>query len=126
MISTVKLILEIILQRCLDIYMTKYKEYVGRMLENNKELFDGFRELHDRYALDQEKYQEEFNKEGEKVSVVIREWEDKLCRQSEKAGYASFTSSLAEKFQSEVKKVFPLIDHVGLITRPFTIKKITL
>lgn len=106
--------------------MTKYKEYVERMLENNKELFDGFRKLHDRYLLDQEKYQEEFNKEGERILVVIREWEDKLCRQSEKAGYGSYTSNLAEKFQAEVKKVFPLIDHVGLITQPFAIKKITL
>ena len=106
--------------------MTKYKEYVERMLENNKELFNGFRTLHDRYALDQEKYQEEFNKEGEKVLVVIREWEDKLCRQSEKAGYGSYTSGLAEKFQAEVKKVFSLIDHIGLITQPFAIKKITL
>ena len=101
--------------------MTKYKQYVARMLENNKELFDGFRKLHDRYASDQEKY-----KEGERVSAVIREWEDKLCRQSEKAGYGSYTSSLAEKFQAEVKKVFPLIDHIGLIIQPFAIKKITL
>ena len=74
--------------------MTKYKQYVARMLENNKELFDGFRKLHDRYASDQEKYQEEFNKEGERVSAVIR--------------------------------VFPLIDHIGLIIQPFAIKKITL
>lgn len=106
--------------------MTKYKEYVERMLENNKELFNGFQKLHDKYALDQEKYQEEFNKEGEKVLVVIREWENKLCRQSEKAGYGSYTSGLAEKFQAEVKNVFPLTDHIGLITQPFTIKKITL
>ena len=106
--------------------MTKYKEYVERMLGNNKELFNGFRKLHDRYVLDQEKNQEEFNKEGEKVLVVIREWEDKLCRQSEKAGYGNYTSSLSEKFRQELKKVFPLIDHIGLITQPFAIKKITL
>lgn len=109
--------------------MTKYKEYVERMLENNKELFADFRKLHDKYASDQEKYQEEFNEEGEKVSVVIREWEGKLCRQSEKAGYGSYTSGLAEKFQAEVKKVFPLIDHIGIIVKKepaFTLKKIRL
>jgi len=103
------------------------------MLETNKELFDKFKEVHDRYALDEEGCQEEFNQIGGKVMLVVKEWEGKLCRQSEKAGYSSYTTSLAEKFQAEVKKTFPSIDHVGLIINPdknknstFNIKKITL
>lgn len=106
--------------------MTKYREYFERMLAANKELFENFRKLHEKYSLRPEETQEEFNKEGEKVLAIVREWEDKLCRQSEKAGYATFTSSLAEKFQSEVKKAFPLIDHVGLIVKKFQLKKINL
>jgi hypothetical protein len=105
--------------------MTKYKEYVERMLDTEKELFQEFGEIHLKYSGDQDKYQEEFNKVGEKVLVIVRDWENKLCRQSEKAGFGSYTTGLAEKFQEEVKKFFPLIDHVGLIIKPFSIKKIS-
>lgn len=96
------------------------------MLEGNKEFFEKFRELHNSYTLDQDKWQEEFNREGEKVLKVIHEWENKLCSQSEKGGYGVFTGNLAEKFQAEVKKEFPLIDHVGIIVKKFSIKKISL
>lgn len=109
--------------------MTKYKEYFKRMLEANKELFDSFKKLHDKYSLDEEKWQDEFNKEGEKVLATVHEWENKLCSQSEKAGYGNYTTNLAEKFQAEVKSHFPLIDHVGIIVKKgeaFIIKKITL
>jgi len=106
--------------------MSKYKEYVKRMLESNQELFNSFRVLHDIYALDEERYQDKFNREGEKIMLVIKEWEGRLCRQSEKAGYSNYTTNLAEKFQGEVKKVFPLIDHVGIIVKKFTLKRILL
>jgi hypothetical protein len=102
------------------------------MLEANKDLFEKFKEIHNRYSLNQEKNQTEFNKEGEKVLIIVREWEDKLCRQSEAAGYGNYTVGLAEKFQAEIKKMFPLVDHIGLIStshRPkeiFVLKKIIL
>jgi hypothetical protein len=108
--------------------MTKYQEYVKRMLEANKAAFDSFRLIHNEYAIaaDPDKLQDNFNEEGEKVMVIIREWEQKLCSQSEKAGFGSYTTSLAEKFQAEVKKEFPMIDHVGLIVKKFNLKKIEL
>jgi len=106
--------------------MPKYKEYVQRMLEGNKELFEKFKKLEDKYSRDEDAYQEEFNQLGEKVLLLSKEWEGKLCKQSEKAGYSGYTTALAEKFQNEVKKHFPLIDHVGLIIKPFSIKKISL
>lgn len=106
--------------------MTKYQEYVQKMLENNKEAFGKFRKIHDLYSTDEDNYQEEFNHEGEKIMLVIKEWENKLCSQSEKGGYGVFTGNLAEKFQAEVKKVFPLIDHVGIIVKKFSLKKIKL
>lgn len=96
------------------------------MIETNKEIFGEFKKIHALYVLDQDKWQEKFNKEGERVIKIVKEWEDRLCKQSEKAGYGNYTGTLAEKFQSEVKKEFPLIDHVGLITKRFTIKKISL
>ena len=113
---------------------TKYKEYVDRMLVQNKDVFDAFKKLHDEYEQDQDKLQDKFNKEGVIVTNLVREWENKLCRQSEKGGYSAFTPKLAEKFQLEVKKHFPLIDHVGIQVsyapqakdEPFLLKRIDL
>lgn len=99
------------------------------MVSENKKLFDDFKNLHDRYALTPDGLQEEFNQEGEKVLAVVHEWENKLCRQSEKAGFGNYTTGLAEKFQGELKKIFPKIDHVGIISKketPFFLKRIKL
>ena len=106
--------------------MTKYKEYFNRMLEENKKVFDEFKILHANYGMNEDKYQDEFNTEGEKILKIVNEWENKLCSQSEKAGYSNYTGNLAEKFQTELRSVFPLIDHVGIISvkSTFKIKKL--
>jgi hypothetical protein len=107
--------------------VTKYKEYYDRMIEAHRELFDEFKQIHDRYGMEREKLQDEFNKVGAKVQAVIRTWEDKLCGRSEGSGYASFTGGLAQKFQDEIRKNFPFIDSVGIISEPqFNLKKINL
>ncbi len=116
--------------------MTKYKEYYDTMIANNKELFDEFKMIHDRYGMEQEKLQTEFNRIGSKVQSVIRTWEDKLCGHSEGSGYASYSGGLAQKFQDEIRKHFPSIDSVGIIhetvaivsdpTPLFSLKKINL
>jgi hypothetical protein len=109
--------------------MTKYKEYFDRMIIENKDLFDEFKAIHDRYGLEGEKIQKEFNDLGAKVQAVIRQWEDKLCGRSEGSGYASFTGGLAQKFQDEIRKIFPFIDSVGIIIKEepaFNLKKINL
>ena len=95
--------------------MPKYKEYFKRMVDANQSLFDNFQKLHDEYTLNPDRLQKKFNQEGEKVLRVMREWENKLCSQSEKGGYGHFTTSLAEKFQNEIRKNFPKIDSVGII-----------
>jgi len=95
--------------------MTKYKEYFERMITTEKQLFDGFTNLHMKYSLDQDGMQEQLNKDGARVLEVIREWEKKLCSTSEKAGYGGYTSNLSEKFWTEVRKTYPLIDHIGII-----------
>lgn len=96
-------------------FVTKYKEYFELMIKKNKALFEEFRNIHDRYGLEQEKLQEEFNKIGAKVQVVIRQWEDKLCGRSEGSGYASYSGNLAQKFQDEIRRVFPFVDSIGII-----------
>jgi len=95
--------------------MTKYKEYYDKMVNENKNAFDKFAKIHVDYGMDEDANQEEFNAEGEKILKIIHEWEDRLCKQSEKAGFGSYTSGLSEKFQAEVKSHFPLIDHIGII-----------
>jgi len=109
-----------------NLEMTKYREYYEKMINNNKELFDKFQMVHDRYALDEEKWQEEYNKEGGKILDVIREYENKLCSQSEKGGYSHFTPKLSEKFRAEIKKHFSMIEHIGIKVEVFEVKKIKL
>lgn len=106
--------------------MTKYKEYFGKMTEANKELFDRFAKIHTDYGMDNDKFQEEFNKVGTEVLKVIHEWENRLCSHSEKAGFSNYTGNLAEKFQTEVKSHFLLIDHIGIIVNKFRIDQIKL
>ncbi len=109
--------------------MTKYKELIRTMLSENKEIFDEFTLLHAEYGLDPDRHQEEFNHLGAKIMSLVKEYENKLCGRSENNGYGSFTGNLAEKYQNEVRKIFPLIDHVGILVKKapvFTIKKINL
>lgn len=102
------------------------------MLSENKALFDEFKQIHDRYGMEQDNLQDEFNKIGAKVQSAIRSYEDKLCGRSEGSGYASYTGGLAQKFQDEVRKAFPFIDSVGIIRTQkavedsFNLKKISL
>jgi hypothetical protein len=114
--------------------MTKYREYYEKMISENKDLFDEFTQSHFEYSIDQDKNQENFNKIGGKVLNIIHEYENRLCKTSEGAGFGSYTTNLAEKFQAEIKSHFPLVDHIGIIvSRPkaktpegFSLKKIKL
>lgn len=106
--------------------MTKYKEYFDKMVSENKVAFDEFTRVHFEYSIDQDKNQEKFNEEGEKINKIIHEYEDRLCKHSEGAGFGKYTSNLAEKFQDEVRSHFPLIDHIGIVVNKFSLKKIKL
>ena len=91
------------------------------MLDENKELFDSFTRLHFEYSMDQDNMQEKFNEEGEKVLDIIRDYENRLCSNTERGMYNRYSAGLAEKFQAIIKSHFPLIDHVGLIVeKPFS------
>lgn len=100
------------------------------MLEKNPELFEEFRAVHNRYTLDPEQHQEEFNNVGRRVQDVVRRYENILCGKSENTGYSQYSSSLAQKFQDEVRAHFPKIDFIGVkigsATPQFNLKKIDL
>lgn len=95
----------------------KYKEYVDKMLAGEDELFKRFQEIHDKFTLDQGKYQEEFNSVGKEVMEVVKDYEDRLCRRSEVGGYGAYTGNLAEKFMDEVRRIFPNIDSIGVVRK---------
>lgn len=103
----------------------KYKEYFNKMVDDNKVLFESFKMLHDEYGLNGTGLQDKFNKEGEKILDIVREYENRLCSNTERGMYNKFSTNLAEKFQNEVRKKFPMIDHIGLkvTTTPSKVKK---
>ena len=106
--------------------MTKYKEYFDKMVSENKDAFDNFTKAHFEYSIDPDLHQDMYNIEGEKILKIIHEYEDRLCKHSESAGFGKYTVNLAEKFQDEVRSHFPLIDNVGIIAikNTFTLKKL--
>lgn len=96
------------------------------MIDENRELFQSFSLLHDQYAKDQDGLQEKFNKAGERILDIIREYENRLCRNTERGIYSKFSGNLAEKFQNEARHNFPMIDYIGLVVEKFSIKRINL
>lgn len=95
--------------------MTKSIEFFNDMLEYNKELFDEFKEIHDKYALQPEKFKDEFNDKGQEVLRVIRKYENMLCGKQEGGKYGKFSAKLADSFWEPVRKLFPKIDFVGTL-----------
>lgn len=94
---------------------SKYEVYFQEMLEQNRELFEEFIEIHNKYAENPKEWQEKFNEVGSPVLDVIRKYENRLCAKSGNTGYGKFTTTLADKFQAIVKQYFPKISQVGII-----------
>lgn len=84
------------------------------MLEENKEFFDNFKALHDKYKDDQDTYQAEYNTEGEKALEIIRRYEQSLVAKSTTSQYAKFSGNLSDKYWETVRNYFPMIDFVGV------------
>jgi len=95
--------------------MAKYKQQIEEMLEIHKDIFGPFKALHDKYAIDPKKWQEEYNIVGQDVLRLIRRWENSLCSKSESGKYGRFSTSLSEKFWGEIRELFPKIDNIGLL-----------
>lgn len=92
----------------------KYKQYFEKMVEENKEQFENFKDIHDNYVLEPEKWQKIYNEYGKEVLEMVQEWENKLCKDMESGPYAKYSTNLSEKFREEVKKYFPKINSIGL------------
>jgi len=94
--------------------MVKYKQQVQDMLSAHDSVFKEFKRIHDAYVKDPKKWQDEFNEKGIEIQAIIRRWENNLCGKSESGKYGKFSSTLAEKFQSEIRIHFPKIDFIGM------------
>ncbi|MBI3379655.1 hypothetical protein HY029_02795 [Candidatus Gottesmanbacteria bacterium] len=94
--------------------MSKYEEYYQKMIDQNLDLFGEFQEIHDNYALNPTINQMKYNEIGAKVVEVIRDWEKKLCKESEGGQYGVYSVKLADKFWGLVRKDYPKIDFVGV------------
>ena len=92
----------------------KFKEYFNMMVAQNKDLFENFKDIHDHYTLEPEKYQKVFNDHGREILDVVQDWENRLCSKSEGGGYGRYSTNLSEKFRLEVKKHLPKINYIGL------------
>lgn len=92
----------------------KFKEYFQMMLEENKETFENFKDIHDHYTLEPQKYQKVFNEYGKEILEITQDWENRLCAKSESGGYGRYSTALADKFREEVKRYLPKINFIGL------------
>lgn len=95
--------------------MTKHKQCFQDMMDYNKELFEEFKSIHDKYATEPEKFKDEFNEKGQDVLNIIRKYENMLCGKSEGGKFGKFSSGLSDKFWELIRDHFPKIDFVGVI-----------
>lgn len=94
--------------------MQKYQQVIQELYRDHAKELAEFQVLHDKYALNQRKWQKEFNKEGAIIVDIIRGYERQLCGKSERSGMGMYSSKLSEKFWSEIKVKLPMIDFVGV------------
>ena len=94
--------------------MKLYQKLFQEMLEGHKDLFARFKDIHDRFAQDQDKHKKEFNEVGTQVLDVIRKYENILCGKTENSQYGKFSNKLSEKFWTGIRAIFPKIDFVGI------------
>ena len=96
---------------------TKYKQYYQQMIDANTQVFSEFLKIHDLFAADKAKWGTEFNRQGKTVLDIIRDWDRRLCSAMGRGQFSAYSQKLSEKFWSEVRKEFALIDLVGVTIR---------
>jgi hypothetical protein len=92
----------------------KYQELFHRMLKEHEAELASFKELHDKYEKDPEKFQDEYNEKGQEFLEIVQKYERMLTSHSENSGYGKFTGGLSDKFRSAVKVLYPKLDFIGV------------
>lgn len=94
--------------------MTKIQKMITEMYDKNEQLFADFQPIHDAFMRDRKANQVEFNERGKEIMEVLRFYETQVCGKQERSGMGVYSSKLAEKYWSEIKKKLPVIDFVGV------------
>jgi hypothetical protein len=94
--------------------MSKYRQTVQQMLEENKDLFDNFKAVHDAYVINPDINKAKFNALGSEVMDVIRDYERRFLGHMSRGTYGKFAANVSDKFLSEIEKIFPKIMFVGV------------
>ncbi len=70
--------------------MAKYQDYFLEMLENNQDLFDSFKIIHDNYLVNPDAWKDKFNNVGSEIMDIIKDYEADSAGQAKEASIASF------------------------------------
>ena len=92
----------------------RYRQLFLEMIEENRDLFLDFKEVHDKFVNDEETHKSEFNEKGAKVVEIIRDYERRLTSQQDKGQYSKFSSGLSDKFWNQIRAFLPRNDFVGV------------
>jgi len=84
------------------------------MKEKEQTLFVEFGQIHQAYHNNPQANQAEFNRVGERVMDVIRDWDRRLCSAMGKTVYGQYSQQVSEKFWDLVRQEFEQIDMVGV------------
>lgn len=92
----------------------KYLVLFQQMLKENEAVLSDFKLLHDKYQDEPEKYQDQYNKEGEAILEIVQKYEKMLTSHTENAGYGKFSTNLSDKFRNAIKSLYPKLDFIGI------------
>jgi TRAP-type C4-dicarboxylate transport system substrate-binding protein len=92
----------------------KYRQLFLDMMQEHRDLMLDFKDVHDKFAENEDAFKAEFNEKGAKVVEIIRDYERKLTSQQDKGQYSKFSSGLSDKFWDQIRSFLPRIDFVGV------------
>lgn len=95
--------------------MRQYQLVYQQMIDENKDLFNRFYAVHERYILDPKANQKKFNDIGREVQEVVHIYERRLCGKTESGMYSKFSGGLSEKFWGLIREDYPKIDFIGVL-----------
>lgn len=91
-----------------------YRQTFIELQTTHSILFAEFLTIHNQYRVEQQKWQNEFDRLGKEVLKVITEAENRLCSKMENSRRSKFSNHLSERFWAEIRSTYPLIDLVGV------------
>ena len=95
----------------------KFLQFYELLWENNQDILEEFKIIHDAFAAGDTSKEEEFHTVGIRALDKIRDWDRRLCAGMSRGQFSQYSVKLSEKFWDRVRKDFSLIDEVGVRTK---------